>query len=56
MERAIIREQVTLVGTHDHIEIWPTEDWERHVEEQLPGYGETIYEAAERMRPKNDTE
>ena len=50
MERAIIGEQVTLVGVNDHIEIWPTEEWERHVEQQLAGYGEALLEAGERLR------
>ena len=51
MERAIIGEHVTLVGMNDHIEIWPSEDWERHVQQQLATYGEALYEAGERLRP-----
>ena len=50
MERAIIGERVTLAGVNDHIEIWPSEDWERHVQQQLATYGETILEAGERLR------
>lgn len=48
MQRAVISEQVTLVGVFDHIEIWPRDEWERHVEEALPTYGEMLYEASER--------
>jgi MraZ protein len=48
MQRAVISEQVTLVGVFDHIEIWPRDDWERHVEEALPTYGDELYEASER--------
>ena len=56
MERAIVGERVTLVGMNDHIEVWPSDEWERHVQEQLPGYGETIYEAGERLRPTGQTQ
>jgi MraZ protein len=48
MSRAVIAEQVTLVGVFDHIEIWPSEQWERHVEEALPSYGDMLYEASDR--------
>jgi len=51
MRRAEISDQVTLVGGMDHIEIWPTDQWEQHVKEGLPTYGEVLYEAAERLRP-----
>ncbi len=53
MERAIVGEHVTLVGMNDHIEIWPTDDWERHVQEQLATYGETLLEAGERLKQMN---
>lgn len=49
MERSVIGEKVTLVGMNDHIEIWPTDDWEQYVQQSLPHYGELLYEAAERM-------
>jgi division/cell wall cluster transcriptional repressor MraZ len=42
-------EQVTLVGKGDHIEIWPTSQWERFMDESMPGYEEMLYEAAERL-------
>lgn len=48
MRRAIISEQVTLVGVFDHIEIWPRDEWEKHVAEALPSYGEMLYEASDR--------
>ena len=49
MQRARVSDRVTLVGVFDHIEIWPTEDWERHVEQSLPSYGEELYDAADRV-------
>ena len=48
MSRAIVAERVTLVGVFDHVEIWPAEEWERHVEESLPTYGEMLYDASDR--------
>jgi division/cell wall cluster transcriptional repressor MraZ len=38
---------VTLVGSFDHIEIWPSAAWERNVDENLPTYTDMIYDAAE---------
>jgi MraZ protein len=49
MERAVISEDVTLVGVFDHIEVWPRDEWEKHVEEALPTYGQMLYEAADRL-------
>jgi len=49
IQRAVISDRVTLVGNFDHVEIWPSEEWERHVAESLPTYGEMLYEAADRL-------
>ncbi|MCD4824889.1 MAG: hypothetical protein K8S55_09785 [Phycisphaerae bacterium] len=40
-------QDVTLVGEQDHIELWPSEEWERYLEENMPSYEETLYEAAQ---------
>lgn len=47
MQRAILSDLVTLVGKGDHIEIWPTNEWERYVEQALPGYGEGVLDAGD---------
>jgi DNA-binding transcriptional regulator/RsmH inhibitor MraZ len=49
MEQALVAENVVLVGSDDHIEIWPRDDWKRHVQEMMPSYGEMLYEAADRL-------
>jgi MraZ protein len=49
MSRAIVAEKVTMVGNDDHLEIWPSEEWEKHVKEMMPSYGEILYEAADRL-------
>lgn len=46
MQRATISKQVTLVGVNDHIEIWPSDEWNARVERELPSLGEALYEAA----------
>ena len=48
-KRAKIGKDVTLVGCGDHIEVWLTEEWDRQVDENLPDYGEMLYEAADRL-------
>ena len=50
MQRAAVSDRVTLVGGLDHVEIWPSDEWEQHVQEGLPNYGEVLYEAADRLR------
>jgi MraZ protein len=47
MQRALLDAAVTLVGTGDHIEIWPTSEWEKHVDENLPRYGEDVLNAGD---------
>ena len=42
MQRAIVSDSVTLLGQNDHIEIWPTDEWEKHVNESLPSYGDKL--------------
>lgn len=49
MQRAVVAQEVTLVGHDDHVEIWPRDEWERHVEAMLPTYGEALLEAGERL-------
>ena len=44
-------EAVTLVGKGDHIEIWPTDEWERFMDQAMPSYEDMLYEAAERLDP-----
>jgi DNA-binding transcriptional regulator/RsmH inhibitor MraZ len=45
---------VTLVGIFDHIELWPTDEWEQHVKDSLPSYGEVLYEASDNARAEQN--
>lgn len=47
-------ESVTLVGKGDHIEIWPSEEWNRFVDQAMGSYEEMLYEAAERLDGAGD--
>ena len=49
MSRAVIAENVTVVGNDDHLEIWPTEEWEKLVKDTMPFYGDFLYEASARL-------
>jgi len=49
MGRALLAEKVTMVGWNDHIQVWPSQEWDDHVQAELPHYGELLYEASERM-------
>jgi division/cell wall cluster transcriptional repressor MraZ len=42
-------ENVTLVGKGDHIELWPTNEWEGFVGDALGSYEDMLYEAAEKL-------
>jgi MraZ protein len=37
-KRAGLKDNVTLVGVRDHIELWNTQDWEQYVNENMPSY------------------
>ena len=47
MDRATISEQITLVGMGDHIELWPSQEWERHVQEAMPSYSQDLLDAGD---------
>lgn len=50
MRRATVSDRVTLLGNRDHIEIWPTDEWQARLEQDLPSYGDMLYEAADRLQ------
>lgn len=56
MQRAVVADRVTLVGKGDHIELWPTDEWEKFVEEALPRYGEDVLDAGDGMDAVDESE
>ena len=53
MQRADISKQVTVVGMDDHIEIWPTDQWDARLASELPSLGEALIEAARQLATEN---
>ncbi|MFP4353915.1 MAG: division/cell wall cluster transcriptional repressor MraZ [Phycisphaerae bacterium] len=49
LKRAACPDAVTLVGSGDHIEIWPTDEWKGFTDEAMPAYGQLLLEAADRL-------
>ncbi len=56
MQRATIGDNVTLVGKGDHVELWPTEEWEAYVAETLPRYGEDLLDAGDALSSAPDSD
>jgi MraZ protein len=44
-KRAGLKEQITLVGVRDHIELWNNEDWEQYLSDNLPQYQKQMSQA-----------
>ena len=49
MQRATISDNVTLVANFDHIEIWPTDEWDQHFGDMIGGYGKALTDTGDRM-------
>ncbi|MCU0913663.1 MAG: hypothetical protein MUC88_03760 [Planctomycetes bacterium] len=44
-KRAGLKEDVTLVGVRDHIELWNTQDWEQYLGDHMPQYQKQMTQA-----------
>jgi len=44
-KRAGLKEDVTLVGVRDHIELWNTEDWEQYLSDHMTHYQKQMTQA-----------
>ena len=44
-KRAGLKEDVTLVGVRDHIELWNTPDWEQYVADHMQQYQKQMTQA-----------
>ncbi len=44
-KRAGLKEDVTLVGVRDHIELWNTQDWEQYVADHMKQYQKQMTQA-----------
>lgn len=56
LRRVGLKEQVTLIGARDHLEIWDQQQWERYLEEHLLDYEQMLLKAREEaMRRERET-
>jgi len=44
-KRAGLKEDITLVGVRDHIELWNTHDWEQYLNDHMPQYQQQMTQA-----------
>ncbi len=55
-KRAGLKDQVTLLGVRDHIEIWNTENWEQYLSDHMAQYQKQMSQARQTVLQKqNDT-
>ncbi len=48
-KRAGLKEDITLTGAGDHIELWNTEDWEQFLRDRMPQYQKQMTQARHRV-------
>ncbi len=52
IRRAGLKEQVTLIGARDHLEIWDQEQWDRYLTENLPFHEQTLLQVRDEALKK----
>ena len=55
-KRAGLKDQITLVGVRDHIELWNNESWEQYVADHMPQYQKQISQTRQAVLQKQDEE
>ena len=56
MQRATVSDRITLLGKGDHIELWPTDEWERYVEDALQRYSDDVLDAGDGLSSVAETD
>jgi len=54
--RAGLKDNITLVGVRDHIELWNSSDWEQYLEDHLTQYQQQMLEARQVVLQKQQQE
>jgi len=44
-KRAGLKDQITLIGVRDHIELWNTENWEQYLSDHMAQYQKQVSQA-----------
>jgi MraZ protein len=55
-KRAGLKDNVTLVGVRDHIELWNTQDWEQYVTDNMSHYQKRVAEVRQEVLQKQNQE
>jgi MraZ protein len=55
-KRAGLKDQITLVGVRDHIELWNNEDWEQYVSDNMAQYQKQMSQARQFVLQKKNME
>lgn len=55
-KRAGLKDQITLVGVRDHIELWNNEDWEQYLSDNMPQYQKQMSQARQYVLQKQNKE
>jgi MraZ protein len=55
-KRAGLKDNVTLVGVRDHIELWNTQDWEQYVADNMAQFQKRVAEVRQEVLQKQNQE
>ncbi len=55
-KRAGLKDNVTLVGVRDHIELWNTQDWEQYIGDNMAQYQRRVAEARQEILQEQNKE
>ncbi len=55
-KRAGLKDQITLVGVRDHIELWNNEDWEQYLSDNMAQYQKQMSQARQFVLQKQNEE
>jgi MraZ protein len=55
-KRAGLKDQITLVGVRDHIELWNSENWEQYVSDHMAQYQKQMSQARQTVLQKHNPE
>ena len=55
-KRAGLKDQITLVGVRDHIELWNSDNWEQYLSDHMPQYQKQMAQARQVVLQKQDEE
>jgi len=55
-KRAGLKDDITLVGVRDHIELWNSEDWEQYLSDHMGQYQKQMTQARQFVLQKQNKE